>query len=64
MEEVCCGEASQDKQGIEKEKGMSENEERDRRAMEEVKKYIQQVKKMRRDKAAYKRRLGLKPDPR
>ena len=43
---------------------MSENEERDRRAMEEVKKYIQQVKKMRRDKAAYKRRLGMKPDPR
>ena len=36
---------------------------RDRRAMEEVRKYVEHMEKVRREKAAHKKRLGLPPDP-
>ena len=39
------------------------DEERDRRAMEEVRKYLLHMKKVEQDKAAHKKRRGLPPDP-
>ena len=39
------------------------DDERDRRAMEEGRKYVEHMEKVRREKAAQKKRLGLPPDP-